>query len=292
MNPGAFSKRSRARFPQAVGVCTDMEARTYICATCGVQFAPGANEPGHCPICEDERQYVGWSGQRWTTLGDLRKAHRNQMRDDLGLLGIGTEPSFAIGQRAILVPTPEGNLLWDCITLLDDATVEAVQKLGGLRAIAISHPHYYSAMVEWGRAFDAPVYLHAADRQWVMRPDPCLEFWDGETRALWDGMTLIRAGGHFDGGTVLHWPAGAEGRGALLTGDIVQVAQDRRWVSFMYSFPNYIPLPAHEIDRIVAAVEPFEFDRIYGAWWDRNVTSDAKNAVRRSAARYKRALAD
>ena len=275
-----------------MGVCTGMEAQTYICATCGVQFAPGANEPGHCPICEDERQYVGWSGQRWTTLGDLRKVHRNQMRDDLGLLGIGTEPSFAIGQRAILVPTPEGNLLWDCITLLDDATVEAVQKIGGLRAIAISHPHYYSAMVEWGRAFDAPVYLHAADRQWVMRPDPCLEFWGGETRALWAGMTLIRAGGHFDGGTVLHWPAGAEGRGALLTGDIVQVAQDRRWVSFMYSFPNYIPLPAHEIDRIVAALEPFEFDRIYGAWWDRNVTSDAKNAVRRSAARYKRALGD
>jgi len=104
-------------------------------------------------------------------------------------------------------------------------------------------------------------------------------------------MTLIRAGGHFEGGTVIHWPAGADGRGALLSGDIIQVAQDRRWVSFMYSFPNYIPLPATEIDRIVAAVEPFEFDRIYSAWWDRNVKADAKNAVRRSAERYKRALA-
>jgi hypothetical protein len=89
---------------------------------------------------------------------------------------------------------------------------------------------------------------------------------------------------------VLHRPAAAEGRGALLSGDIIQVAQDRRWVSFMYSFPNYIPLPAAEIDRIVAAVEPFDFDRIYGAWWDRNIESDAKNAVRRSAERYKRAL--
>ena len=269
-----------------------MEANSYICATCGVQFAAGANKPEHCAICEDERQYVGWSGQRWTTLDELRNGHRNQLRDDLGLLGIGTEPSFAIGQRAILVRTPQGNLLWDCITLIDDATIDAVQRVGGIRAIAISHPHYYSAMVEWSRSFDAPVYLHAADRQWVMRPHPRIEFWGGETKALWEGLTLIRAGGHFEGGTVLHWPAGAENRGALLTGDILQVAQDRRWVSFMYSFPNYVPLPAREIDRIVAAVEPFEFDRIYGAWWDRNVASDAKNAVRRSAERYKRALGD
>jgi hypothetical protein len=255
-----------------------------------VQFAPTEEPSERCPICEDERQYVGWDGQRWTTLDELRAHHDNVLRDDLGLTGIGTAPSFAIGQRALLLPSPAGNVLWDCITLLDDATIDQVRAAGGLRAIAISHPHYYSSMVEWSRVFDAPVYLHEADRRWIMRPDPCIELWNGETRELWDGMTLIRLGGHFDGGTVLHSPAGADGRGALLAGDIVQVAQDRRWVSFMYSFPNYIPLPAPEIDRITAALEPFEFDRIYGAWWSRNVASDGKQAVRRSAARYKRAL--
>ena len=263
----------------------------HICATCGVQFAATEEAPQHCPVCEDERQYIGWGGQRWTTLEELRKNHRNVVRDDLGLTGIGTEPSFAIGQRALLVPSPQGNLLWDCITVLDDATVEAVRKLGGIRAIAISHPHYYSSVVEWSRAFDATVYLHESDRQWVMRPDPRIEHWSGDTRALWDGMTLINAGGHFEGGTVLHWPAGVDGAGALLAGDILQVAQDRRWVSFMYSFPNYVPLAARTIDRIVSKVEPFAFERIYGAWWDRNVASGAKEAVRRSAERYKRAIA-
>ncbi|HYT13944.1 MAG TPA: hypothetical protein VEL12_14255, partial [Candidatus Nitrosopolaris sp.] len=212
------------------------------------------------------------------------------IRDDLGLTGIGTKPAFAIGQRALLVRSPQGNVLWDCITLVDDATVEAIRKVGGIRAIAISHPHYYSSMVEWSRCFDAPVYLHAADRRWVLRPDPRIEHWTGDTRSLWDGMTLIRAGGHFDGGTVMHVAGGASGLGALLAGDILQVAQDRRWLSFMYSFPNYIPLSAVEIDRIVATVEPFRFDCIYGAWWDRNVASDAKAALRRSAARYKKAL--
>ncbi len=267
------------------------EARCHVCATCGVQFAPTVDTPQRCPICEDERQYVRWGGQRWTTLEELREKHQNQLRDDLGLVGIGTEPSFAIGQRALVVRSPQGNLLWDCITVIDDATINALRDLGGIRAIAISHPHYYSSIVEWSRAFDAPVFLHASDARWVMRTDPCIESWSGETKTLWDGMTLIRAGGHFEGGTVMHWPAGADGRGALLSGDILQVAQDRRWVSFMYSYPNYIPLPSTEIDRMVAAVEPFEFDRIYGAWWDRNVKSDGKNAVRRSAERYKRALA-
>lgn len=267
-----------------------MDQTPFICGTCGVQFTPSEGPPDRCPVCEDQRQYVGWDGQQWTTLDELGRKHHNKLRDDLGLLGIGTEPSFAIGQRSLLVPAAGGNLLWDCITVLDDATVAAVRDAGGIRAIAISHPHYYSTMVEWGRAFDAPILLHEADRRWVMRPDPCIEFWAGETKPLWDGMTLIRAGGHFSGGTVLHWPGGAEGRGALLSGDILQVAQDRRWVSFMYSFPNYIPLPASEIDHISGSVEPFDFDRIYGAWWDRNVATDGKAAVRRSAERYKSAL--
>jgi len=263
------------------------EPRCQICVTCGVQFAPTDRVPAACPVCEDERQYVRWSGQEWITLDELRRDHQNEVRDDLGLSGIGTKPSFAIGQRALLVRSPGGNVLWDCITLIDEATVTAVQALGGLRAIAISHPHYYSSMVEWSRAFDAPVYLHAADRRWVMRPDERIESWDGESKALWDGMTLIRVGGHFAGGTVLHCPSGAGGRGALLCGDIVQVAQDRRWVSFMYSYPNYVPLSAAEVDRVVAVLEPYDYDRIYGAWWDRNVAVDAKQAVRRSAERYK-----
>jgi hypothetical protein len=259
----------------------------HLCATCGTQFSASDAPPARCPICDDERQYVGRGGQRWTTLGELQRSHRNAYRTlEPNLLGIGMEPSFAIGQRALLVQTNEGNVLWDCIALLDDATRDILTALGGLRAIAISHPHYYTTMVEWAHAFDCPVLLHADDRAHVMRPDRSLEFWSGETRTLFDGLTLIRCGGHFDGGTVLHWPAGAEGRGALLTGDIIQVVQDRRYVSFMRSYPNLIPLNAASVRRIVAAVEPFAYDRIYGAWWDMHVERDARDCVHRSADRY------
>lgn len=263
----------------------------YICTTCGTQFAESDAPPERCPICEDERQYIGWRGQSWTTLDALQQTHRNAFRaEEPGLLGIGTEPGFAIRQRALLVQTPQGNVLWDSITLLDDATVQIVHALGGLRAIAISHPHYYSAMVEWAHAFDAPIYLHETSLQWVMRPDAHIVTWDEDAYALDEGLTLIRCGGHFTGGTVLHWAAGAEGRGALLSGDILQVVSDRRYVSFMRSYPNLIPLPAQTVRRIVEAVEPFEFERIYGAWWDRAVFEDAKAAVRRSAERYIEAI--
>lgn len=265
----------------------------FICVTCGTQFAATAEPPAHCPICEDARQYIGWNGQQWTTLATLQTERHNRIKDEEpNLTGIGTEPSFAIGQRALLVQTPAGNLLWDCVSLIDAATMVAIRALGGVAAIAISHPHYYSSMVEWSRAFDAPIYLHAADREHVMRPDPAIDFWQGETKPLFGGLTLIRCGGHFAGGTVAHWPEGAEGKGVLLVGDILTVVNDRRYVSFMYSYPNLIPLSAGQVRRVVAAVEPYAFDRLYGAWWDRVVAQDGKAAVQRSAERYIRAISE
>lgn len=267
----------------------------YICTTCGTQFPESPAPPAACPICDDERQYVPPSGQGWTTLPALRSAHRTAIRRVApDLYGIGVEPHFAIGQRALLVRTPRGNVLWDCVALLEESTVDIVRAFGGLAAIAISHPHYYTTMVEWARAFDCPVLLHADDRAWVMRPDPRLTFWTGERRDLEElgipGLTLVRCGGHFPGGTVLHWAAGAEGRGALLTGDVIQVVPDRRWVSFMWSYPNLIPLDAARVRRIVDAVAPYAYERIYGAWWDLHVESDAKAVVARSAARYLTAI--
>src|SRR5437660_9727113 len=132
--------------------------------------------------------------------------------------------------------------------------------------------------------------LHSADREWVMRKSARIQFWEGGTLPLWDNLTLIKCGGHFEGGTVLHWSAGADGRGALLTGDIIQVVQDRRYVSFMRSYPNLIPLGRAAINRILETIEPFSFEQIYGAWWKTNVLSDAKAAVRRSEERYLHAI--
>jgi glyoxylase-like metal-dependent hydrolase (beta-lactamase superfamily II) len=246
-------------------------------------LAQPGEPPDHCPICEDERQYVGLDGQQWTTLEELLEDHRCELRDDAGYLGVGVEPSLAIGQRLLLAETPEGNVLWDMIPLVVDAAVEAVQARGPVRAIAISHPHYYSGMVEWSDALGGvPILLHEADREWIMRPDPKIELWSGDVKELFGGLTLLRLGGHYPGGTVLY----DRERSTLLSGDILQVIPDRRYVSFMWSYPNLIPLSAVEVQHIAAALEPWQFDRILGAWWDRLVPRDGNEVVRRSAERY------
>jgi hypothetical protein len=259
----------------------------FICTTCGTQYPETAQSPADCTICQEERQYVNPLGQGWTTLASMRRTHFNAFRQhEPGLTGIGTTPAFAIAQRALLLRGASGNILWDCISFIDDATVEIVNALGGIAAIAISHPHYYSSMVEWSHAFGhAPIYLHAADRQWVIRPDPAVTFWEGETRELASGITLIRCGGHYAGGTVLHWAQGAGGKGALLSGDIVQVGPDKK-VSFMRSYPDLIPLDASSVQHIADVLQPWPFDPIYGAWWDRVIATGGKQAMAYSVRRY------
>lgn len=263
----------------------------FICVQCGTEFSETREPPAACPICEDERQYVRWSGQEWTTLEALGSSHHNAFTEEDGLTGIGIEPSFAIGQRAIVVPTSDGAILWDCVSLVTPEAVARINQIGGLRAIAISHPHYYTSMVAWSEAFGGvPIYLHADDRQWVMHRSDLITFWSEEAREIAPGITLIRCGGHFAGSTLLHDAKGAEGRGILCAGDNLQVTQDRRYVSFMRSYPNYIPLNAPAVERIGAALSPYAYERIYGAFAHRNVRSDGKAAVERSIQRYLTAI--
>jgi glyoxylase-like metal-dependent hydrolase (beta-lactamase superfamily II) len=263
----------------------------YMCVTCGTQYAASEQPPEHCIICEDERQYIGASGQQWMLLDDLRRNHHNVFTPLIpNLTSVVTEPKFAIGQRAHIIQTTSGNVLWDCISLIDDATIEQIKSMGGLSAIALSHPHYYSTIVEWSRAFgDVPVYIHSGDREHVTRPDPVIQLWDGETLPIGEGLTLIRCGGHFEGSCLLHWRDGADGQGVLFTGDSIFVVSDTRYVTFMYSYPNYIPLPARKVQHIVDTVKPFTFSQIYDAF-GRIVKSDAHVAVMRSAERYIKAI--
>src|SRR5262245_43137712 len=256
----------------------------FLCKACGVQYPDGIAPPKNCIICEDGRQFVPKAGQQWITPKQLASGHANAFREAApGLLGISTTPQFAIGQRAFLIITPEGNVLWDCISLLDEATIEVIKSLGGIRAIAVSHPHFYSAMASWGRAFDCPVLVHEADRKWVVLSDPSIKFWKGEVIEVMSGVSLHRLGGHFPGSSVLL----LADRRILLTGDTVLVTWDRRHVAFMWSYPNYVPLPAKEVERIGRRLQALDFDALYSAFWDRGaIEQGAKAAVAQSIERH------
>ncbi|WP_299820235.1 MBL fold metallo-hydrolase [uncultured Pontibacter sp.] len=256
-----------------------------ICATCGTRYATAKTATDTCPICTDERQYVGDGGQTWLSYNSLAKEHSikiTKLQENLYELKI--TPDFAIGQKALLVLSKNGNVLWDCIPYLDEQTITYIKALGGIKAIAISHPHYYSLMAEWAAAFNCPIYLHHLDKQWIQDKSKHLQLWEGNELQLWDGMKVVHTGGHFDGSTVMHLPH--HGNGTLLTGDTLYVARDRRHVSMMYSYPNLVPLPKKAIEQIRNRVEPLEFDTIHGAFDGQLIATGAKDAFRRSVKRY------
>ena len=263
----------------------------FLCTHCGLQYPNADTPPAVCVLCQDDRHFVNPGGQAWTTIPAMRTSHFTAFRrQEPGLMGIGTMPVIGIGQRALLVRTPQGNILWDCVSFLDDATVALVNALGGIAAIAISSPHGYAAMVDWSHAFGtAPIYLHATDRKFVTRLDSAITFWEDEALELLPGVTLLRAGGPFLGGTMLHWAQGGGGLGALLTGTSLRVGPDRG-IGFMRSVPNHQPLDAGSVRHMASVLADRPFHVIYGGWWDQVVPEGGRFVFAQSVERHLTAL--
>ena len=258
----------------------------WICKTCGAQHAPSDRPPGHCAICDDERQYVGANGQEWIDRESISTTHANDWRDiEPDLTGIGLAPTIGIGQRALLVQTPEGNVLWDCVPMVDGKTGRPHQGAGrhqGDAVLASAFLHRHGRMERGAWAACRSACRRRICRN-VMRPSPWIEPWDGDVLDVLPDITVHRLGGHFTGSSVLEWAPALMAEGAILVGDTIQVAPDPHWVSFMRSYPNMIPLPAREVRRIADRAAALTFDRIYGGWWDRVVMKGAKQVVARSA---------
>lgn len=263
-----------------------------ICMTCGTQYEPGAHAPPECAVCLDERQYVGWTGQRWTHSAKLASTREIRVEDSAGVMTMFLGPAFAIGQRAFLIPHDGGLVMWECLSMVTEAALAQIAAMGGVKAIAISHPHFYGAMNEWSVALGGvPVYLHQADQQWVPYRTPGIRFWSGDRLALSDELELVHLPGHFAGSTGLWWKRGPRQGGSLFPGDAIQVAMDRRFTTFMYSYPNAIPLGPAALAQLELRTRDLTFDDVYGFSRGRQIIGDAKARVDASFARYRAALA-
>ncbi|NUL46661.1 hydrolase [Cellulosimicrobium funkei] len=269
-----------------------------LCATCGVEQA--ADDPGElpavCAICTDDRQWVPAEGQRWTTVGELRAAGAGTELAELepNLWALRVRAGVGIGQHAKVLRTPAGNLMVDVPAYIDAAAVEAVRGLGGLAGIIASHPHMYGAQSAWSAALagpdgPVPVYVSEPDAGWLARRPASLREWSGSLSPLagLPGVSASQPGGHFPGSVVVHF-TGRDGAGVLLAGDTVGVARDRRWATFMRSFPNYLPLSGAVAERIAAHLDRYDYARLYDNF--SGVLGvpggDAARVVHRSAARH------
>ncbi|KFY87102.1 hypothetical protein V500_07185 [Pseudogymnoascus sp. VKM F-4518 (FW-2643)] len=261
-----------------------------ICATCGTQY--GTSDAAlltSCRICDDPRQYVPATGQSFTTLRSLRSDHTSTLTPHPtapSLYIVHSSPRLAIGQRALLVRTPHGNILWDCITLLTPSLVASIRAIGGLAGIVISHPHFYSTHLLWAQVFRCPVYLSDDDRGWLVEEDPCSSdpvrrFIVGQGAELdipgndgqKTGAKAIKVGGHFPGSlvllhdsrllvadTIMPTPAGVGDWGARGR------PKGMNSFAFMWSYPNMIPLPPPTLAAMWRVLGRYTFTAVHGGF--------------------------
>ncbi len=289
-----LSGMSSIIIPQAlIDKCTEQdqeqikpEVKPLFCTTCGTQFIDTKHTSGNCPVCSNDRQYLPAKGQAWTKMEELRSNYTNLFtRISDNLYEIITLPKFAIGQKAFLILSPNGNILWDCISLLNEATVEFIKSKGGLKAIVISHPHYYSSINDWAETFNCPIYIHQNDEEFIYTKGSRISLWKGAEIELWDGIKIKNIGGHFPGSSLLIVPY-ISAKGTIFCGDTFYISPSKTHVSVMYSYPNFIPVSLSEIKRINESMINIPFDTLIGAFDNQKISPNAKEILHASFLKY------
>ncbi len=261
-----------------------------VCTTCGVKYEKEHNEGTSCKICTDDRQYLIDDTQHWTSLHALQASHAvRQVEITPEVSSFTLVPNFAIGQRALFIQSPTGNVLWDCIPLLTPQIIDYIHAAGGLEAIAISHPHYYSNMHLWADTFQCPIYIHQADESFVADSKAHVKFWSGPELDISNSFKLIHTPGHFPGSTILHTQIPSLGD-SIFIGDSLYLSKDRKHLSAMHSFPNVIPLSNQETLHVFDTVSSYSFDAIFGAFAFQNIFTGGREVFEASHARYKKAF--
>ncbi len=259
----------------------------WVCDGCGLEHSDSAAPPAAgCVLATDavsveERGDLGPHGHWTTHEGLARQPHTTHHRDHgRGVHSFRREPRLAIGHWSFVLRTPGGNLLWDPPAYIDPVVVGMVRSLGGIAAIAVSHPHMFAAQVSWSHEFGhIPVLVKDKDKSWIARNDPVIRYWS-DTETPMDGITLIEVGGHMRGSSVA-----LTADGTLLSGDTIAGALVPDWVSFQRNYPRHVPLSAAVVDRIVSRLDPYFYDRLYTLGGD-TIDADANQIVMRAADRH------
>lgn len=261
----------------------------YTCKACGVQQSSSHAVPTICPICEDDRQNVPATGQEWLILPEHHNKYQAEWtKIENNVHSLPTSFKCGIGQDAYLIQTQNGNYLWDCVPLVSDEWVDKILAMGGLKAIIISHPHFYSNAACWSAILgNIPIYIHHADKHWVQDMSDNILFWQGDKLHLEDDLTVINCGGHFDGSCVLHWQGADDGQGVLFGADTIYSVNNQ--ATFMHSYPNVIPLPAKTVKTIGERIKGISFNRLYGPF-SGHILTDADAIVQHCINRYVKAV--
>ncbi|TKX23442.1 hypothetical protein C1H76_4510 [Elsinoe australis] len=270
-----------------------------ICVACGTQYDVTYKQGlERCKICDDPRQFIPPSGQQWTSLGREKGKHENKWEQDASddrIWHLYADPKLGIGERASLIKTPHGNIIWDCFAYLSQDLVDFVR---GCAALVISHPHFYTTHLVWAQLLHCPIYVHSADSEWLSRPcPPSLQrhLITSPTQEILPGVTAIQTGGHFPGSMVLHYDRHLFVADSIMTQPAAYTPEPRPEgmgaYSFMWSIPNMIPLGPEGVKAIWDAVKGVEFSETHGLMMGMDVRHrDCKRWVLEGAKRQVRMM--
>ncbi|TXT07490.1 hypothetical protein VHUM_03210 [Vanrija humicola] len=273
-----------------------------VCATCATQYPAPRRDCTHAKLSgsTDHPQARGATTSSATSRTRASRSSRPS-RSSPSLRRVSISPACVKLTPAFLLETFEGSFIWDCSAVLTPPLIAHLTHLRRpLKAMAISHPHFFSTSLTWARALGVPLYINALDKEWYQRRESAgadeVVFWSG-TQRLSSTLTLIECGGHFPGSCVLHWDRAAEpltsdadarapDTGLLLVADTVMVQPTQKGITFMWSIPNAIPLHPTDVLHIQNVLREYDYDSVSSTWPDRWVRAGAARIFDESVETY------
>jgi hypothetical protein len=235
----------------------------FVCTNCGF-WQKFFETPSTCPICGDYRHVLPAHGWSFLGLEEARGLGRCVFEEvENGIWRYGTETPLGIAPLGYVIVRPEGNVGFEGTGWYDEAALEHIESIGGIRYLSASHPHSYGALWQLRERFEPEVILQAEDLPWATAFPPTWTF--DERLRIGDDAELLCTGGHFAGHTMLYLPE----RKIVFVGDALKFeidpSDERRatGVSTHKAFVRRIPLTRREVERYREVFAALDFEQ---AW--------------------------
>jgi glyoxylase-like metal-dependent hydrolase (beta-lactamase superfamily II) len=255
-----------------------MTGSPLICTYCGNRTFIGEGETPECLICANRYVPEPKARVRFKRPDALLPDHHTeivQLEEDIWRFYV--RPNLGIRHYAFFIQRPGGNVLMDMQPILTNDLAAWIGAKGGLKAIVLSHPHYYGAMDDFSTRFHAPVWIHATDRDWAVGY-PNVECLDAEDHSFDETLGMIHIPGQFEGGLCLLY---ARHRGILFTGDTLMVSPTTGELSAWKSTPRQVPYTRDEFHVIREGILALEFDQLYAS-----VRGEIRSGAKEQAASF------
>ncbi len=240
-----------------------MALTQYACHHCG-HWQPwfSHQEPLACPVCTDVRNALPEDGWNFLAESQVEARLTTTWKEVLpGIIGFSCQPKLGLGSTGWLLLREDGNVAFEAAPHYSVEALAQIEKLGGIRVLASSHPHGYGALWQLAERFRPIVTVHRQDLRYTKA---FRVTWPADdVHQIASGLTLYHTGGHYEGHSVLF----DERHQALFCGDALKIDFDPSGqptaVSCHKGFHYEIPLSHDELRKYHQVFSRLPFERAF-----------------------------